>query len=110
MAGKFTASYGSGGDTLYIYAVRAKDASAHTIVMDDDGGGEYSGDMPSTAGLGQYLCKVFKQLGELADPDTDTILGWMTGVWSGESFDFDEAVGVAFTTYNRQGITWSDRP
>lgn len=109
MANEFTITHGSGGDTLYVYAVHVNDLTEYTITADDDTGGAYSADMDTGAGLGAYVCKLFKQLGGSPAPTTDTLLGWITGIWDGSQFDFDTAVDAAVGS-SSQGLTWSDRP
>lgn len=103
----FTVTYPT-GSALYITAERLSDADTHTIALDDNADGTYSGDMPSAAGLGQYVCRVYKQLGASADPDSDTLLHpGETRIWSGKEFDFDKAVAAAQGTYRNTGMTFS---
>lgn len=103
----FTVNYPT-GSTLYITAERLSDAATHTIALTDNGDGTYSGNMPAGAGLGQYVCRVYKQLGASADPDSDTLLHpGETRVWSGSEFDFDKAVQAALGTYKSSIMTFS---
>lgn len=93
--------------TLYITAKRLSDGTSHTITLTDNGDGTYSGNMPSGAGLGQYICRVYKQLGASADPDSDTLLHpGETRIWSGSEFDFDKAVAAAQGTYKSSIMTF----
>lgn len=103
----FTVNY-STGNTLFVTAERLGDGSSHTIVLTDNADGTYTGNMPSDAGLGQYQCIVYKQLGASPDPDTDTLL-YPIGlrIWSGQEFDFDKAVAAAQGTYRPTGMTFT---
>lgn len=87
------------GSTLFVTAERLSDGTAHTITLTDNADGTYEGDMPAGAGLGQYDCILYKQLGASPDADTDTLL-YPIGlrIWSGSEFDFDKAV-AALGTY-----------
>lgn len=98
------------GSTLYIRARRLSDDTAYTIDVTDNGDGTYTpDDMPAAAGLGQYECTLYKQLGASADPDSDTLLYPMgVRVWSGSEFDFDKAVHAAQGTYKSDGMTFGD--
>lgn len=101
----FTVDYPT-GSTLYITAERLSDGTTHTIVLDDNADGTYTGDMP-TAGLGQYVCRVWKQLGASPDTDSDTLLApGETRIWSGSEFDFDKAVQAALGTYKSSIMTF----
>ena len=92
----FTVNYTT-GSTLYVTALRLGDSSSHTITLTDNADGTHTGNMPSTAGLGQYECVAYKQLGASPDPDTDTLL-YPIGIriWSGAEFDFDKSTGMSF--------------
>ena len=96
----FTVNYATGSN-LYITAERLSDATLHTIVLTDNADGTYTGDMASSAGLGQYICRVYKRLGASPAPATDRLLhpGEMR-IWSGSAWDFDAAVKAAQGTYN----------
>lgn len=103
----FSVSYPA-SNTVYITAERLSDGTTHTITLTDNADGTYSGDMPSGAGLGQYVCRVYKQLGASADPDSDTLLHpGETRIWSGSEFDFDKAVQAALGTYKSTIMTFS---
>lgn len=103
----FTVKYPT-GSTVYITAERLSDAETHTIALDDNADGTYTGNMPAAAGLGQYVCRVYKQLGASSDPDNDTLLHpGETRIWSGAEFDFDKAVDAALGTYRSTGMTFS---
>lgn len=102
----FTVTYPT-GSTLFITAERLSDGTTHTIVLDDNADGTHTGDMPAAAGLGQYVCRVYKQLGASPLPATDTLLHpGETRIWSGEEFDFDKAVDAALGTYKSTGMTF----
>ena len=103
----FTVNYPT-GSTLFIIAERLSDASSHIITLTDVGDGTYTGDMPAPAGLGQYVCRPYKQLGASPDTDTDTLLApGETRIWSGAEFDFDKAVDAALGTYRSGMMTFS---
>lgn len=96
------------GSTLYITAERLSDRTTHTITLTDNADGTYTGNMSAGAGLGQYVCRVYKQLGASPDTDSDTLLTpGETRIWSGSEFDFDKAVAVAQGTYRSTGMTFS---
>jgi len=96
------------GSTLYITAERLSDGTVHTITLTDNADGTYEGDMPAAAGLGQYVCRVYKQLGASPDTNSDTLLHpGETRIWSGSEFDFDKAVAAAQGTYKSTGMTFS---
>ena len=96
----FTVNYPT-GSTLYITAERLSDNETHTIVLDDNADGTHTGNMPAGSGLGQYVCRGWKQLGASPAPTTDTLLiPGETRIWSGTAFDFDAAVKAAQGTYN----------
>lgn len=100
MANDFTVGYPT-GSTLYIIAERLSDGASHTIALDDNADETYTGNMPAATGLGQYVCRVYKQLGAAPDTDADVLLApGETRVWSGEAFNFDDAVKAAQGTYN----------
>lgn len=102
----FTVNY-STGNTLYIIAERLSDGDSHTIVLDDNADGTHTGNMPASAGLGQYVCRPYKQLGASPDTDTDTLLApGETRIYSGSEFDFDKAVDAALGTYKSTGMTF----
>lgn len=103
----FTVNYPT-GNTLFIVAERLSDGSSHTIVLDDNADGTHTGNMPADAGLGQYICRPYKQLGASPDTDSDTLLApGETRIWSGSEFDFDKAVAAAQGTYKSTGMTFS---
>ena len=102
----FTVNYPT-GSTLYITAERLSDRTIHTIVLTDNADGTYDANMPSSAGLGQYICRLWKQLGASPDVDSDTNLHpGETRIWSGAEFDFDKAVDAALGTYKNTGMTF----
>lgn len=103
----FTVNYAT-GSTIYVTARRLSDGDTHTITLTDNADGTYEGNMPATAGLGQYQCVVYKQLGASPDTDTDTLL-YPLGIriWSGSEFDFDKAVHAAQGTYKSTGMTFT---
>lgn len=94
------------GSTLYVTAERLSDNTTHTIALTDNADGTYTGNMPSGAGLGQYRCNFYKQLGASPDTDNDTLLYFETRIWSGSEFDFDKAVAAAQGTYKSTGMTF----
>jgi len=102
----FTVNYAT-GNTLYVEAVRLSDDDSHTIALTDNADGTHSGDMPSDAGLGQYRCSFYKQLGASPDTDTDTFLWAEIRIWSGSEFDFDKAVAASSGPYSGTGMTFS---
>lgn len=89
------------GSTLYIRATRLSDVSAYNIDITDNGDGTYTpDDMPAAAGLGQYDCVLYRQLGDSQDPDNDMILMPLgVRIYSGSEFHFDNAVHAAMGTY-----------
>lgn len=101
----FTVNYAT-GNTLYVNAERLSDGDSHTIALTDNADGTYTGNMPSSAGLGQYRCSFYKQLGASPDTDTDTLLYFELRIWSGSEFDFDKAVAAAQGTYRSTGMTF----
>ncbi len=107
MPDDFTVSY-STGSTLYITAERLSDGTIHTITLTDNGDGTYSGDMPAAAGVGQYVCRPYKQLGASAVPASDTLLHpGETRIWSGTAFSFGGAVHEALGTYKSSVMTFA---
>jgi len=101
----FTVNYAT-GNTLYVNAVRLSDESANVIALTDNADGTHTGDMPS-AGLGQYRCSFYRQLGASPAPTTDTLLYFEMRIWSGSEFDFDKAVDAALGTYKSTGMTFT---
>lgn len=97
----------STGSTLYITAKRLSDGDSHTITLTDNADGTYQGDMPESAGLGQYECVLYRQLGESPDIAMDILL-YPLGlrIWSGSEFDFDKAVAASSRTYESTVMTF----
>lgn len=96
------------GSTLYVTVERLSDGESHAIVLTDNGDGTYGGSMPADAGLGQYVCRLYKQLGASRDTDADTLLHpGETRIWSGSEFDFDKAVQAALGTYKSSIMTFA---
>ena len=103
----FTVNYAI-GNTLYMIAERLSDGDSHTINLTDNADGTHTGNMPSSAGLGQYACRAYKQSGVSPDTDVDTLLTPNeTRIWSGSEFDFDKAVDAALGTYKPGGMTFA---
>jgi len=103
----FTVNYPT-GSTLFIIAERLSDAESHTIALTDVGDGTHTGNMPASAGLGQYVCRPYRQIGASPALGTDKLLApGETRIWSGSEFDFDKAVAAAQGTYKSTGMTFS---
>ena len=102
----FTVNY-TLGNTLYAIAERLSDGDPNTITLTDNADGTHTGNMPSTAGLGQYRCRFYKQSGASPDSDVDTFLWSELRIWSGAEFDFDKAVAAAQGTYKSTGMTFT---
>jgi hypothetical protein len=101
----FTIKYPT-GSTLYITAERISDATLYTIILTDNGDNTYTGNMDSSAPLGEYICRTWKQIGVSPDTDVDTLLHpGETRTWSGSAFDFDKAVQIINSPY-RNAMTW----
>ena len=109
MADEFIVQYPS-GSTLYIAAERISDGSSYTIELTDNTDDTYTGSMDTSAPRGQYICRVYKQLGASQDTSVDTLLHpGETRVWSGSKFSFEDTVDAITSSY-RSGMFWSDRP
>lgn len=107
MANEFTVSYAT-GNTLYVTAERIYDGTTYTILLTDNGDGTYTGNMNTSAVIGDYVCRVYKQIGASPNTLVDILLNpGETRTWSGSKFDFELAVQAVISPYHAS-MSWGN--